>query len=177
VYAVLFFSTTFNLNSSHYHLLDPSKTILSLLLEIAFRLPRRMRLHMIIKLLLREFPLTHCILIFMCCDAVFVDAIAMAVFHGLGDVGGVGGFVTVPWLCGFRRMRGDWRGGGSGGRWRCGGGGGCGVVESCSADGGGCREPRGSWYSMSSGYCEASRGAIRVCSVSRLLTTSIAMRS
>jgi hypothetical protein len=103
-----------------------------------------MRLHMIIKLLFRELPLAYFVLIFMRCDAVFVDAIAMAVFHGLGDVGGVGGFVTVPWLCGFRRMRGGWRGGGSGRRRRGGGGGGCGVVEGCSADGGGCGEPRGS---------------------------------
>jgi hypothetical protein len=112
----------------------------------------------------------------MRCDAVFIDAIAMAVFHGLGNVGGVGGFVTVPWLCGFRRMRGGRRDGGSGGRWRGGGGGGCGVVESCSADGGGCGEPRSSWYGMPCGYCEASCGAMRVCGVSRLLTTSIAMR-
>lgn len=140
-----------------------------------------MRLHMIIKFLIRERALANFVLVLVRGDAVFFDAIAMAIFNGFGDVGGVGGFVAVPWLGGIRRMRGGLRGGGGGGgrgRWRGGGcGGSGGVVESCSADGGGCGEPRGSWYGMSSGYWDASCGAMRVCDVSRLLTTSIAMMS
>jgi hypothetical protein len=55
-----------------------------------------MRLHMIIKLLIRKLPLANFVLVFVRGDAVFFDAIAMAVFDGLGDVGGVGGFVAVP---------------------------------------------------------------------------------
>ena len=134
--ATRLYHTTFNLNLSHcYHDLPcplPSKTILPLL-EITPRLPRRMRLHMIIKLLARELALANFVLVIVRRDAVFVDAIAMAVFNGLGDVGGGGGFVAVHWLGGIRRMRGGRRGGGGGG-----------VVEGCGADGGGCGEPRGS---------------------------------
>jgi hypothetical protein len=48
-------------------------------------------------------------------DAVFADAIAMAVFNGLGDVGGVGGFVLVSRPSGFTVIRGAGR---SGGGWR-----------------------------------------------------------
>jgi hypothetical protein len=104
-----------------------------------------MRLNMIIKLFIRKPALANFVLVLVRGDTVFVDAIAMAVFNGLGDVGGVGGFVAVPWLGGIRRMRGGRRGGGGGGHWRGGGSGGAGsVVESCSADGGGCGEPRGS---------------------------------
>jgi hypothetical protein len=96
-----------------------------------------MRLHVIIKLLARELALANFVLVFVRRDAVFVDAIAMAVFNGLGDVGGVGGFVAVPWLGGVRRIR------GGRGRRGGGGGGGGGVVEGCGADGGGCGEPGG----------------------------------
>ncbi len=84
-------------------------------------------------------------------DAVFVDAVAMAVFNRLGCVGGVGGFVTVPWFGGIRRIWGGPRGGGGCGGSSSGSGGGGGgvggVVEGCGADGGGCGEPRGSQYS------------------------------
>jgi uncharacterized membrane protein YgcG len=114
--------------------LVPSKTILPLL-KITSRLPRRMCLLMIIKLLARELALADFVLVLVRRDTVFVDAIAMAVFDGLGDVGDVGGFVEVPWMGGIRRSR-----GGRGGR----GGGGGGVVEGCGADGGGRGEPRGS---------------------------------
>jgi hypothetical protein len=63
-----------------------------------------MRLQMIIKLLARELALANFVLVLVRCDAVFVDAIAMAVFNGLGDVGGVVGFVAVPWLVGIRSI-------------------------------------------------------------------------
>ena len=76
-------------------LVDSSKTMLTLL-EIASRVPRRMLLHMIIKLLARELTLADFVLILVRRDAVFADGIAMAVFNGFGDVGGVGGFVAVP---------------------------------------------------------------------------------
>jgi hypothetical protein len=81
------------------------------------------------------------------CDAVFADAIAMATFNGLGDIGSVGGyrFRVVRWFTNMRRIR----GGRGGGGW----GGGGGVVEGCGADGGGCSEPREL----------VSCGAIRVC--------------
>jgi hypothetical protein len=76
------------------------------------------------------------------CDAVFTDAIAVAVFNGLGNVGGVSRFVAVPWLGGIRF--GGIRLGGLGRFWRSGGGGGVGgVVEGCGANGGCAGEPRG----------------------------------
>lgn len=90
--------------------LVPSKTILPLL-EITSRLPRRMLLHMVIELLARELALADFVLVLARCDAVFGDGIAMAVFNGLGDVGGIVGFVAVPWLIGTRRIRGGRRGG------------------------------------------------------------------
>ena len=103
-------------------------------LEITSRLPRRMHLHMVIELLARELALANFVLVLVRRDAVFFDAIAMAVFDGLGDVGGVGGrSVAVPWLGGIRRIRGGGRGGGGGA-----------VVDGCGADRGGCGEPRGS---------------------------------
>jgi hypothetical protein len=125
-----------------------------------------MRLLMIIKLLARELALANFVLVLSRRDTVFVDAIAMAVFNGLGDVGGGGGFVAVPWLGGMRRIR--------GGRGSRRGGGGGGVVEGCGADCGGCGEPGGVstvcfvWRymgeeGMSSGYWDASCGAMRVC--------------
>ena len=97
-----------------------------------------MRLQVVIELLARELALAHFILILVRCDAVFSDAIAMAVFNGLGDVGsGLCGFVAVHWLCG-----GGWRGRGGGGRGR-------GVVESCGAYSGGCSKPRKSvWVTL-----------------------------
>jgi hypothetical protein len=84
----------------------PLSTRILLRLEVPSRLPWRMRLHMIIKLLARKFTLANFVLILVRRDAVLVDAIAMAVFNGFGDIRGVGGFVTVPWLGGFRRFRG-----------------------------------------------------------------------
>jgi len=55
-----------------------------------------MYLLMVVKLLARELALANFVLVLVCRDAVFVDAIAMAVFNGLGDVGGVLGFVAMP---------------------------------------------------------------------------------
>jgi hypothetical protein len=55
-----------------------------------------MRLHMIIKLLARELALANSVLVLVRRHAVFFDAIAMAVFNGLGDVVGVAGFVVEP---------------------------------------------------------------------------------
>lgn len=63
-----------------------AKTILLFLLEIAFRVPWRMCLHVIIELLAGELALAYFILVLVRCDAVFSDTIAMAVFNGLGDV-------------------------------------------------------------------------------------------
>jgi hypothetical protein len=92
---------------------------------------------MIIILLARELALANFGLVLVRRDAVFVNAIAMAIFNGLGGVGGVGGCVAVRWLGGIRRFRGGRRGGG-----------GSGVVEGCGADGGGCGEPRASQYGV-----------------------------
>jgi hypothetical protein len=64
-----------------------------------------MRLLMIIKLLARELALADFVLVLVRRDTVFVDAIAVAVFNGLGDVGDVGIFGEVPWLGGIRRSR------------------------------------------------------------------------
>lgn len=103
------------------------------LLEISSRLPWRVRLHMIIKLLARELALANFLLVFVRRDAVFFDAIAMAVFNGLGDIGSVGGFVAMPWFDGIirilvfmRRIQGGPRGGSGGRR-------GSGVIEGCGA--------------------------------------------
>ena len=74
-----------------------------------------MCLHMIVKFFAREFALANFVLVLVCRDAVFVDAIAMAVFNGFGDIGGVGGFVAVAWLGGIWSLLGG-RGGGRG--WR-----------------------------------------------------------
>lgn len=74
-----------------------------------------MCLHMIVKFFAREFALANFVLVLVRRDAVFVDAIAMAVFNGLGDVGGVGGFVLVSRPSGFTVIRGAGR---SGGGWR-----------------------------------------------------------
>jgi hypothetical protein len=122
------------------------KTILPFLLEITSRLARRVRQLVIIKLFAREFALADFVLVFVRRDAVLCDAITMAVFDRLGDVGSVGRFVAVPWFGGIRRVRGGRRGSrsrgcgcGCGGGGLCGGGG---VVECCGADGGGCGEPR-----------------------------------
>lgn len=68
-----------------------------------------MCLHMIVKFLAREFALTNSVLVLVRRDAVFVDAIAMAVFNGLGDVGGVGGFVLMSQPSGFTVIRGAGR--------------------------------------------------------------------
>ena len=83
--------------------LVPSKATL-LLLEIASRLPRRMHLHMIIEFLLGKLSLADLVLILVRGDAVFSDCIAMAVFDGLGDIGGVGRLVAVPWQVCLRRL-------------------------------------------------------------------------
>ena len=70
-----------------------------------------MRLHMIIKLLARKLALTNFFLVLVRRDAVLIDAIAMAVFNGLGDIGGVGGFVAMSWLGSLGRIQGrGWRG-------------------------------------------------------------------
>jgi hypothetical protein len=55
-----------------------------------------MLLHMIIKLLARELTLADFALVLVRRNAVFANGIAMAIFNGFGDVGGVGGFVAVP---------------------------------------------------------------------------------
>lgn len=78
-----------------------------LLLEITSRLSRRMLLHMVIKLLTRELALADFVLVLVRCDAVFVDSVAMAVFDGLGDVRGVGGFAAMPYSAGFRGVWGS----------------------------------------------------------------------
>jgi hypothetical protein len=88
-----------------------------------------MRLHMIIKLLARELALADFILVLVRRDAVFFDAVAVAVLDGFGGIG-VG--VVVRWLGGFGSAR-----GGRGGRRERGGG----VVEGCGAEGGGGGEP------------------------------------
>jgi hypothetical protein len=91
---------------AHYRSQFPSKVTL-LLLEIASRLPRRMHLHMIIEFLFAKLALADFVLILVRRDAVFSDCIAMAVFDRLGDIGGVGRFVAVPWQICLRRL---WRG-------------------------------------------------------------------
>ena len=65
-----------------------------------------MLLHMIIELLARELTLTNFVLVLARRDSVLIDGITMAVFNGLGDVGGVGGLVAMPWFGGFGRLRG-----------------------------------------------------------------------
>lgn len=65
-----------------------------------------MRLHMIIKLFARKLSFAYSVLILVGRDAVLVDAIAMAAFNGLRDIGGVGGFMAMPWLGGLGRIRG-----------------------------------------------------------------------
>lgn len=55
-----------------------------------------MRLEMVIKLLMRELAHTHLILVLMRRNAMLLNRVAMAVFHGLGLVGGVVCFVAVP---------------------------------------------------------------------------------
>lgn len=57
-----------------------------------------MHLLVVVKLLTRELALANFVLVFVRGDAVFGDAVAVAVFHGLGDVGGVLGFVAMAWL-------------------------------------------------------------------------------
>ena len=83
--------------------LIPSKATL-LLLEIASRLPRRMHLHVVIEFLLGKLALADFVLILVRRDAVFSDCIAMAVFDRLGDIGGVGRLVAVPWQVCLRRL-------------------------------------------------------------------------
>jgi hypothetical protein len=53
---------------------------------------------MVIKLLSRKLAHTQLLLILARRNAVLVDCIAVAVFDGLGDVGGVFGFVAVAGL-------------------------------------------------------------------------------
>jgi hypothetical protein len=129
-----------------------------------------MRLHMIIKLFIRELALANFILVLVRRDAVFLDAIAMAVFNRLGGVGTVGGFMAVRWLGGgIRGFRGGRSGGGVGS-----------VVEGCGADGGGCGEP-GGVSTLCSGRLEvrgirrrvwnARCGATRGCGESGISTT------
>ena len=60
-----------------------------------------MHLLMIIKFFARELALADFVLVLMRGDAMLGDAVAVAVFHGLGDVGGVLGFVAMPWSCGI----------------------------------------------------------------------------
>jgi hypothetical protein len=106
-----------------------------------------MGLHMVIKLLARELALADFVLVLVRRNAVLGDTIAMTIFNRFGDVVGIGGFVAVPWLCGIWGCLGGWSGGRSGrrsGGRRRGGGGIGGIVDGCSADGGGCGEPRGS---------------------------------
>ena len=79
----------------------PPSYILPLHLEVTSRLPGRMHLLMIVKLLARELALADFVLVLVRGDAVFGDAVAVAVFHGLGDVGGVLGFVAMPWSAGI----------------------------------------------------------------------------
>lgn len=57
-----------------------------------------MLLLMVIKLLARELACADFHLVLMRRDAMLRDRIAVAVFNGLGDVGGVGCFVAVAWL-------------------------------------------------------------------------------
>jgi hypothetical protein len=66
-----------------------------------------MHLHMIIEFLFAKLALADFVLILVRRDAVFSDCIAMAVFDRLGDIGGVGRFVAVPWQICLRRL---WRG-------------------------------------------------------------------
>ena len=66
-----------------------------------------MHLHMVIEFLLGKLALTDFVLVLVCRDAVLSDCVAMAVFDGLGDIGGVGCLVAVPWQVCLRRL---WRG-------------------------------------------------------------------
>lgn len=66
-----------------------SKSTSRLLLKIAPRLTRRMRLYMIIKLLARELALADFSLILVCRNAMLLNRIAVAIFNGLG------GFVPI----------------------------------------------------------------------------------
>jgi len=75
--------------------LSPSPT-LPLHLEVTSRLPRRMHLLVVVKLLARKLALADFVLVLVRGDAVFGDAVAVAVFYGLGHVRGVLGFVAVP---------------------------------------------------------------------------------
>jgi hypothetical protein len=105
-----------------------------------------MLLHMIIKILARELAFAHFILVLVRRNAVFFDSITVAVFNGLGDIGGVVRFVALARFCSIGGIRGGRvgrRGFRDGGRrgWRGSGGGG--VVEGCGTDGGSCGEPRG----------------------------------
>jgi hypothetical protein len=68
-----------------------------------------MHLHMVIKFLARELALSDSVLVLVRGDAVFLNGIAMTVFNRLGYIRGVGGFMAVPWLGGFRRIRGGRR--------------------------------------------------------------------
>lgn len=136
-----------------------------------------MHLLMIIELLARELALANFVLILMRGDAVFGDAVAVAVFHGLGHVGGVLRFVAMPWSGGIRSFRGRcrcWRlrgrgGGGGGSRWVGG------VVEGCGADCGGCGEPRG--VSMAFQVGIGNQFVLRKELEWQLLTMSIARMS
>jgi len=80
--------------------LSPS-SILPLHLEVTSRLPWRVHLLMIVKLLARKLALADFVLVLVRGDAMLGDAVAVAVFHGLGDVGGVLGFVAMPWSRGI----------------------------------------------------------------------------
>ena len=91
-------------------------SILPLHLKVTSRLPRRMHLLMVVKLLARELALANFVLVLVRGDAVFGDAVAVAVFHGLGNVGGILGFVAMPWLGVIRSFRGRCRRWGLGGR-------------------------------------------------------------
>jgi hypothetical protein len=63
-----------------------------------------MHLHMVIEFLLGKLALADFVLILVRRNAVFGDCIAMAVFDGLGDIGGVGCLVAVPWPVCLRRL-------------------------------------------------------------------------
>jgi hypothetical protein len=123
-----------------------AKSILLFLLKITIRIPWRMCLYVIIELFAGELALPHFVLVLVCCDAVFSDSIAMAVFNGFRGVGGgLGGFVAVHWSCGgWRGRRGVRRGRG--------------VVDSCGANSGGCGKPRKSvWFAFFYRYVYSPR--------------------
>lgn len=66
-----------------------------------------MHLHMVIEFLVGKYALADFVLVLVCRNTVLSDCIAMAVLDGLGNIGGVGCLVAVPWQVCLRRL---WRG-------------------------------------------------------------------